>query len=174
MGSRAQLGRAAAAVTAAVLSLGVSGPALARPAPIVHPPKTQVGSPFPTRATGPGLYLVTLAQAPAAAYDGGATGYPATSPRDGARFDRTRPAVASYRTHLVDGQDRILDSVGNPPVLYRYTTALDGFAAELTPLQVKKLRATPGVVLVEKSTRQVTETTADAAEIGRASCRERV
>lgn len=169
MGSRAQLGRAAAAVTAAVLSLGVSGPVLARPAPIAHPPKTQVGSPFPTRATGPGLYLVTLAQAPAAAYDGGVTGYPATTPRDGARFDRTRPAVASYRKHLVAGQDRILDSVGNPPVLYRYTTALDGFAADLTPTQVKRLRATPGVVLVEKSTRQHTEATAGPAELAGAT-----
>jgi len=147
LGSRARLAGVAAAVTAAALCLGVSGPAAARPAPVVHPPQIQPDSPFPTQATGPGLYLVTLAHAPAAAYDGGVAGYPATRPRDGARFDRTRPAVASYRTHLVDGQDRILDSVGNPPVLYRYTTALDGFAAELTPIQVKKLRATPGVVL---------------------------
>ncbi|HET9827565.1 MAG TPA: S8 family serine peptidase [Nocardioidaceae bacterium] len=118
----------------------------------------------PARSTVPGIYLVSLAAPPAGAYAGGRAGLPATSPGHGQRFDRTRPAVTRYTRWLLARQDRILHRVGDPGVLYRYTTALDGFAATLTGDQVQDLRATPGVRRVERSTRQhIDRTPADPA-----------
>ena len=98
----------------------------------------------PTRATEPGLYLVTLT--------GRATAdSPRTRPAPGDRFDRTRPAVRSLAATLRVRQDRVLARVGDPRVIYRYTTVLDGFAARLDEQQVKALRADPDVALVERN-----------------------
>lgn len=103
-------------------------------------------------ATGPGTYLVVLTDPPAASYAGDDPLFAATRPRAGERFDRTRPAVAAYAAHLRDHQDRVLDALGDVTVLYRFTTALNGFAADLTGRQVKALRAMDDVSLVERST----------------------
>ncbi len=108
----------------------------------------------PSRAAAPGVYVVTLRDRPAASYAGGIDGYPATRPRPGRRFDRTLPAVAGYARLLLTRQERLLERVGDPDVLYRYTTALDGFAARLTSEQVDLLRRTPQVALVERSTKR--------------------
>ncbi len=94
-------------------------------------------------------YLVALRQAPAASYSGGLAGYPATAPAPGKRFDDGRPAVATYRSYLLSTQARLLAKLGDPTTLYSYTTALNGFAADLTFAQVKTLQSTPGVQLVE-------------------------
>jgi hypothetical protein len=98
----------------------------------------------PTRSTEPGIYLVTLS--------GRATAdSPRTRPAPGDRFDRTRPAVRSLAASLRVRQDRVLARVGDPQVIYRYTTVLDGFAARLDEEQVKALRADPDVTLVERN-----------------------
>ena len=104
-------------------------------------------APDPFRATAPGVYVVTLAAPPAASYA-------ATRPADGKRFDRDRPAVTAYVDRLRAAQDRLIAAIGDPAVLYHYTTALNGFAATLTSEQVKQVRAAEGVVLVERSTKQ--------------------
>jgi hypothetical protein len=104
-------------------------------------------APDPARATAPGAYVVTLAAPPAASYA-------ATRPSGGARFDRTRPAVTAYTQRLTAEQDRVVHALGDPAVLYRYTTALNGFAATLTTDQVRQARSTAGVTLVERSTKQ--------------------
>ena len=129
---------AAATVSVGVVLLGLA------PGPVVHADETV---PDPFRATAPGVYVVTLAAPPAALHAG-------TRAADGARFDRTRPQVASYVDRLTTAQDQVLHAVGDPAVLYRYTTALNGFAATLTSDQVTRLRTTPGVELVERSTKQ--------------------
>ena len=128
--------RGAALATGAVLLAAAPGVASA-----------QDTAPDPFRATAPGVYVVTLDAAPAAMNAG-------TRPRVGERFDRTRPAVASYTSRLVTEQDRVVHALGDPTVLYRYTTALNGFAATLTAAQVKQVRAMAGVALVERSTKQ--------------------
>lgn len=115
----------------------------------------------PTRATADGLYLVTLAGQPAAAHR-------STRPEPGTRFDRTRLAVQRYQLRLRERQDRLLDELGDPTVTYRFTTALNGFAAELDSRQVKQLRARPDVLLVERSTtRRTAADTADFLGLGR-------
>ena len=122
--------------------------------------------PDPTRSTRPGVYLVTLSAAPAGAYRGGVRGLSATRPLHGARFDRARAAVAAYSQWLVARQDALLGRVGDPAVLYRYTTAVNGFAATLTGEQVRQLRAAPGVLRVERSTTQHIDRTRAAAALG--------
>src|SRR5688500_6272784 len=88
---------------------------------------------------GADLYLVTL-QSP------GTTGY-----------DGPRP-VRDYRESLLAQQDRLLDRVdeGGEPV-YRWTTALNGFAVHVPTLEAGRLAAQPEVRLVERdSVRPVT------------------
>jgi len=107
-----------------------------------------------SRVTPSGVYLVSLTERPAATYAGGRPGLPATAPPPGRRFDRTTDAASAYAAHLHDGQDRVLSRIGDPEVLYRYTTVLDGFAARLTPDQVKLLAGLPSVAAVERSSVQ--------------------
>ncbi|MGZ4444975.1 MAG: S8 family serine peptidase, partial [Nocardioidaceae bacterium] len=125
-------------------------------------PARAAENPGPARSTEPGVYVVTLTTPPAASYAGRHPGFRATRPAPGHRFDRTRPAVGAYDKHLRDLQDRVLAEVGNPEVVYRYTTALDGFAAMLDTQQVKQLRTMPAVARVERDTRQQVATTGGA------------
>ena len=84
----------------------------------------------PARATAdepePALHLVTLSS-------GGTTS----------------PLLAAVRAAE---QDRLLSAVGAPAPVYRWTTALSGFATRLTDDQVAALRADPAVALVEPDT----------------------
>ncbi|KRF35176.1 S8 family serine peptidase [Nocardioides sp. Soil805] len=53
---------------------------------------------------------------------------------------------------LLARQDAVLAQVGSPMTTYRWTTALNGFAAELTPEQVAAVQADPEVASVEANT----------------------
>lgn len=130
-----------ATVLAGALLLGTGGPPLA-----VGAPDTPTS---PVDETAPGLYLVTLT-------GHGTASHPLTRPAPGRRLDRDRPAVRDLVRRLRERQDRVLASVGDPTVLHRWTTALNGFAARLGTIQVKSLRADARVALVERSTVQRT------------------
>ncbi len=125
---------ALAAGTAVVASTGAFAPATAS---------------TPAGPEGSSLYVVTLAGEPVASYGGDIPGYPATTPAQGQRFDNDRPAVRAYRGYLLQQQEQVLRTVGDPDRIYSYTTALDGFAATLTPTQVRELEAMPSVTSVE-------------------------
>ncbi len=132
---------AAAMVTstaALVLADAAAGDVTARPAPASAPDSA-------------GSYLVVLRGTPLATYDGSASGFARTAPRSGERFDADRPAVQAYEAHLLGLQTDLLDELGSPEVLYRYTTALNGFAATLTGEQVTALRERSDVLAVERS-----------------------
>jgi Subtilase family/Fibronectin type-III domain/Peptidase inhibitor I9/PA domain len=105
------------------------------------------------RSTPAGVYLVVLRDQPSASYDGHLSGYPATRPARGTRFDSSRQVVVRYTSTLVREQHSVLSSVDDPSILYRYTTAIDGFAARLSLQQVKQLRADPRVFSVQPSTK---------------------
>lgn len=95
------------------------------------------------------LHVVVLRDAPLASYRGGVPGYDATTPPAGRRFNASRPAIAPYRGRLLAAQQSVLAAIGNPATVYSYTTALNGFAAELTSWQVKLLKSMSAVLTVE-------------------------
>lgn len=72
------------------------------------------------------LYLVTL--------DGPGTAGPASDDADA----------------LLEIQDDLLDTIGADQPLYRWTTALNGFAVELDPIQVAQLSRDPQVAFLEE------------------------
>ncbi len=59
-------------------------------------------------------------------------------------------SVRDFRASLAQAQDDVLAGVGAEPV-YRWTTALNGFAAELTDAEASLLRSDPRVRLVEEN-----------------------
>ena len=59
-------------------------------------------------------------------------------------------SVRDYRASLAQAQDDVLAGVGAEPV-YRWTTALNGFAAELTDAEASLLRSDTRVRLVEEN-----------------------
>ncbi len=105
-------------------------------------------------------YIVQLAEAPVAAYEGGIAGHAATRPAVGEKVDSTRPAVARYRNHLTARHDAVLagaasvSGAGVGKKLHSYGYAFNGFAAELTEAQAQKLAESPGVIAVTRSARR--------------------
>lgn len=92
-------------------------------AALVTAPSTSGAAPSPT--PGPDrIYLVTLAGA-------------------GTSDSSATAAELEHR------QDDVLAAIGSPDPVYRWTTALNGFAARLSDGQVTTLRARPDVSLVE-------------------------
>jgi subtilisin family serine protease len=121
-------------LVAATLSITLSAPAAAR-------------STAQERAFKTGNYIVTLTDTPAAGYRGTVSGYPATRPAPGKKFDATSSAAVKYRGFLRSKHDRLLTRVG-AQAYYDYTVALNGFAAHLTAEQAATLARQPGVVTV--------------------------
>ncbi len=97
----------------------------------------------------PGSYIVTLADQPIASYDGSTDGMTATRPKDGRKVRTDTDAAKTYRGFLTRLQDQIAGLVG-AKVRQRYSVTLNGFSAELTPLQAQRLQRTKGVVSVVK------------------------
>lgn len=92
--------------------------------------------------------IVQLTDAPLAAYLGGVPGQ---------RLDTGSEAARRYTAYLEDRQRAVLALVAEAPVQYRYTVALNGFAAMLTPDEVARLRASPDVAQVSFSTLEHTD-----------------
>ncbi len=129
--------------------------ALAATAALALPSAATARGPQPastgTVKTTTHTYVVLLASPPLATYDGDVPGLARTAPRPGHRFRADRPAVASYHSYLLGEQEQVLGDLGSPPVLYHYTTALNGFAAELTDDQAAALSNHTDVLAVERS-----------------------
>jgi subtilisin family serine protease len=97
------------------------------------------------------VYIVLLEEAPVAAYRGGITGYPATKPAAGKKLDKTNANAQKYVSYLNSRHVAVAKTVGATRV-YDYVYSLNGFAAALSKGQVAKLRATKGVVSVQRDT----------------------
>ncbi|MDX2932399.1 S8 family serine peptidase [Streptomyces ipomoeae] len=109
---------------------------------------------------GPGTYVVKLADAPVAAYEGGLPRLKRTASTAGRRLDTDSAAVKDYLEHLDTRRDKVLDAVPGVRPLYRYDYTFNGFAAELTAKQARTLADQPGVVSLTRST--VSHLTSDA------------
>ncbi|MGI8434178.1 MAG: S8 family peptidase [Nocardioidaceae bacterium] len=155
---RFQAGRRAAAVaTAGLLALAASASSMAASASPT--PSTATSSPSTGRLHVPpkykpvaktpasGRYVVVLADQPETAYDGHVAGYPATRPQPGESFKNSANA-RRYRGYLENRQSQVLSRIGSPHKISSYTSALNGFTADLSGAQAAKLRSTPGVMSV--------------------------
>ena len=74
---------------------------------------------------------------------------PLASQADGVHgLDTHSDAALRYTAQLEAQQRAVLALVPDAPVQYRYTAALNGFAAMLTPAEAARLRAHPNVTQV--------------------------
>ncbi|MBA2551939.1 MAG: S8 family peptidase, partial [Nocardioidaceae bacterium] len=104
-----------------------------------------------------GNYIVLLDAAPAVAYDGGIAGYRATAPAAGDRFDADTRAAERYVNLLEDHQDAVAATVDAEP-FYHYTASLNGFAAELSAADVRRLEARRDVTAVVRDEKRELDT----------------
>lgn len=98
-----------------------------------------------------GRYIVVLAEKPAATYDGGTAGLPATKPAAGKKLDAGRAEVKQYESHLQKKQAEVAGQQ-NVQIQRQFTAAVNGFSANLTADQAIKLAKDPGVLVVAPDT----------------------
>ncbi|WBU36777.1 S8 family serine peptidase [Homoserinibacter sp. YIM 151385] len=132
--------------TSAALALVAGGLAAAAPAAAV--PASPLAPLTNATSFEDGRYIVSLADAPLAAYDGGIEGYRATTPDAGEQLDTRQAPVQKYQTYLQEQQEEVAGEVG-ADVAYSYTVTNNGFAAELTAAQAAKLSADKRVTALE-------------------------
>ncbi|MEZ4870006.1 MAG: trypsin-like serine protease [Caldilineaceae bacterium] len=108
--------------------------------------------------TTPALYIIQLADAPLATYQGGLANLTATSPKaTGARkLDLTSAAGVGYRAYLTQQQNAFqrtaASQLGHPlTVLYTYNVVFNGLAVTLTPQEAAKLVDLTGVATIQRS-----------------------
>ena len=94
-------------------------------------------------------YIVQLQNAPAATYQGGIAGLPATQPATGAAFDYRSPDVQNYVQFLGTKKSDVLATVANATVFADYDVVLNGFAAMLTDSEVLTLKMNAAVADVQ-------------------------
>jgi subtilisin family serine protease len=106
----------------------------------------------PASAQGPetGVYIVTMVDAPALAYEGGIPDVPATKPGKGGKINPNSAHVKKFNEVAVERHDKALEAVGadEGDKIYSYTYTLNGFAAVLTAEQAEKMTKVPGVATV--------------------------
>ena len=98
-----------------------------------------------------GRYIVVLAEKPAATYDGGTDGLPATKPESGRKLDANKSEVKKYQAHLEKKQSEVAGQQ-HVRMQHQFTAAINGFSAKLTADQAIKLAKDPDVLLVAPDT----------------------
>jgi subtilisin family serine protease len=105
------------------------------------------------------VYIVELAAAPVATYNGTVRGLAATKPALGARLNSKTPAVRAYISHLDSQRQAVLARMGTLNVLHTYNTTFNGFAAVMTPAQAAQLMTDASVKSVTESQIRQLDTT---------------
>lgn len=90
-------------------------------------------------------YVIELADAPAASYEGTIAGLAATKPAAGTKLNVSASNVQAYVSYLDAKAALVTATVPAAQVYYRYGVAFNGFAAKLTPAEVQKLSTNPAV-----------------------------
>ena len=113
------------------------------------------------------VYIVQLADAPAATYAGGVSGIAATRPASGAKLDRTAPNVRAYANYLAVRRSAELAKAGvRAATLHSYSYTYNGFSALLTDAQAQALKKSTGVASVVESTLIKMDTTTTPSFLG--------
>ena len=119
------------------------------------------------QSTGKKVYVVQLADAPAATYSGGVAGIAATRPANGAKLDTSAPNVRAYAAFLAGRRSAELAKAGLPGnVIHHYSYTYNGFSALLTPAQAKALKQSAGVASVVESEVVTVDTTRTPGFLG--------
>lgn len=133
------------------------------------PGAAQAASPATPAAAGTsysaGRYIVQLADAPLAGYDGGVSGLRATRPAAGTKLDVQSAAAQAYRTYLTRKVDAVARSAKVKPQRV-FSTAFNGFVATLSAAQAQQLAATKGVLAVTKDARRQLDTVKSPGYLG--------
>ncbi|WP_427005064.1 S8 family serine peptidase [Pseudarthrobacter sp. H2] len=146
------LRRAAALTLGLPVLLSTAAIAPAHAAPRQGPPVASVAQKsLDPNSYKDGRYVVVLAEKPAATYDGGTDGLPATKPESGRKLDAKRADVRKYQAHLEKKQAEVAGQQ-NVKIQRQFTAALNGFSARLTADQAIKLAKDPGVLVVAPDT----------------------
>jgi subtilisin family serine protease len=120
-------------------------------------------------AAGPSaLYIVEMAGAPLASYDGSVQGYAATKPATGDKLDAHTARAKAYGDHLKAKQNDVLrnNGVDTKKTVYQYNTTFNGVAVSLTSAQAQKLRTAPGVMAVFKNATLTVDTPVTPSFLG--------
>ena len=104
-------------------------------------------------------YIVQLADAPVATYDGSIAGLRATRPAAGTKIDMRAGHVRAYLNYLNSRSSLELARVGSAKVVHRYGFAFNGFAVQLTDAQAQALKTSTNVVAVVESEIRKVDTT---------------
>lgn len=112
------------------------------------------------------IYIVQLADAPAATYAGGIAGLAATRPALGAKLNASAPSVRAYAGYLATKRNAELARLGRVPTLHTYSYTFNGFSAQLTDAQVKTLRSSSNVKSVVESALVRADTTRTPGFLG--------
>ncbi|WP_416403414.1 S8 family serine peptidase [Arthrobacter sp. LFS091] len=143
---------AALAVGLPLLLSSVAMPAQAAPAP--ETPGNVAGvakKNLDPSAYKDGRYMVVLAEKPAATYDGGTAGLAPTKPEEGKKLDADSAEVKEYQSHLQQKQQEVAKQE-NVNIKREFTTAVNGFSANLTADQAINLAKDPKVLMVAPDT----------------------
>ena len=111
-------------------------------------------------------YIVQLADAPVATYDGKISGLPATRPAAGKKINMASGSVRAYLHYLSRKNARELARVGSPTVVHQYGVAFNGFAANLTQAQAEALKTSANVLSVTENEIRQLDTTRTPAFLG--------
>jgi len=111
------------------------------------------------------VYIVRMVEPPVVAYEGGIAGLAATKPAKGEKINPNDQKIVRYVGYLDSRHNDVLGKVGGSKV-YDYRYAFNGFAAKMTPGQVARAKADPGVLTVEKTEEVTMDTATTPAFLG--------
>ncbi len=117
-------------------------------------------------AAGPRVYIVQLAGAPLAAYEGGLAGLQATRAAAGTRLDSRSAAARAYLNHLDTRRAAVLARVPGVRALHNYRVTFNGFAAVLSPAEAGTLMRGADVLSVVPSELRQPDTSRTVEFIG--------
>lgn len=111
-------------------------------------------------------YIVQLADAPAATYDGRIAGLPATRPAPGAKLDTRSAQGRAYLAHLAARRAAVLSGIGSVKMLHKYDAVLAGFSAQMTDAQARQLARNGGVKSVTEAEKLKLDTVSTPGFLG--------
>ena len=168
---KTQLKLALTAAIGAVLTLsGVTSVSAAELELSANQPTEAVGVAVASTA---GMYIVRLSAPPVATYEGGISGFQATSAKANGRnkLDTNSKSAKKYQKFLREQQKELLGNAGKKfgrklDTKFDYQHAINGFALELTVAEAKAMASMDGVVSVQRERMEELLTDVGPAWIG--------